>query len=152
MKRGRPPKLTPEEQAIEKVAQEAVNAEMTTLKTALAVAETRLKAVGAPKFKTPQERSHWVEEKKQALVPHALADVEIALKTGSISQRERARKDVLDMTGHSQGEQLGPQTPLIMIVQGEGRLPWVRKVSDGTVVDAEIVSEERRGLRAKNQK
>lgn len=83
-------------------------------------------------FSDPKEREKWVEDKKQELLPLALADVEYSLKLGDQQERERARREVLDMTGHGKREGGGGSTsPLIMLVGVSGNPaenPWVRRV------------------------
>lgn len=91
----------------------------------------RMKYVNLPEFRDAKERETWVENKKQELVPLAIADLEIQLKLGDTQEREKARKEVLDMTGHSKREGAGSTSPLIMLVGVTGNLadnPWVRKV------------------------
>lgn len=104
----------------------------------MAKAVTRHKARMAfakvPEFADAKERERWVENKKEELVPLALADVEFSLKLGDAQEREKARKEVLDMTGHGKRDTGGGSTsPLIILAGITGNLadnPWVRKVID----------------------
>lgn len=116
------------------------DAELEVVSRRIAAASTRHKArmayVKTPEtFVDPKEREKWIEDKKQELVPIALADIEFSLKLGDQQEREKARKDVLDMTGHGKRDGGGGSTsPLIILAGVTGNLgdnPWVRRV-DGT--------------------
>lgn len=112
--------------------------ELAEVTTRIARAETRHKArmdyLKVPEFNDPKERDRWIEDKKQALIPLALADVEYSLKLGDQQERERARKEVLDMTGHGKREGGGGSTsPLIVLMGVSGNLaenPWVRHAAE----------------------
>lgn len=101
----------------------------------------RMEAVEKATFRDVKERDAWVEKKKRDLVVPALTDVELALRHGSSREREVARKEVLEMTGHARPEGNGVfSQPLIVIAGLENmtRLPWAREVKAIThVVDAE---------------
>lgn len=93
----------------------------------------RVKFVQMPfSFANEKEQDAWIEAKKRALVPLALADVEYSLKLGDQQEREKARKEVLDMTGHGKKEADGSKsTPQIIIVGMNGQVadnPWIRKM------------------------
>ncbi len=93
--------------------------------------EARLKYLGdVPEFKDEKEKEQWIEAKKKALIPLALLDVEYALKLGDTAERERARREVLDMTGHGKRESQNQQNQPLIIISGlaDGGLPWVRRV------------------------
>lgn len=131
---------------------QAIASEMTEAETRIVKAATRHKArmkyVGMPtEWADDKEREKWIESKKRELIPFALAEVEYSLKLGDPSERERARKDVLDMTGHGKREPGGQGGPAQIVIVGmqAGGLPWVRRV-DGEgkelkVVDAQLIGE-----------
>jgi hypothetical protein len=118
----------------------------------IAKASTRHKArmayVKVPEFADAKEREKWVENKKSELVPLALADVEYALKLGDSQERERARKEVLEMTGHGRRDSGGGSTSPLIILTGvtgnPGDNPWIRRIdkdgkelpANATVIDA----------------
>lgn len=125
---------------------EADGEELAMVSSKIAQANTRHRA-RLQFTKTPESfvdektQEEWVEAKKKSLVPLALADVEYALKLGDAQEREKARKEVLDMTGHGRKEAgNAPTQPLIIITNGPGGLgqnPWVRQIDkDGKELPA----------------
>lgn len=115
--------------------------------TRIAKQETRFQArmayVKLPKFSDPKAREKWVEDKKQELVPLALADVEYSLRLGDQQEREKARREVLDMTGHGKRESGGGSTSPLIILTGitgaPGDNPWVRRLApDGKELPANV--------------
>lgn len=106
--------------------------------------KARMAYVKVPEFSDAKEREKWVENKKNELVPLALADVEFSLKLGDSQERERARKEVLEMTGHGKRDTGGGSTSPLIILTGvtgnPGDNPWVRRVDkDGKALPAQII-------------
>lgn len=125
--------------------------ELTEVANRITKAKTRHQArmayVKLPVFKDQKEIELHVEAKKMELLPLALADVEYQLKLGDAQEREKARKEVLDMTGHGkQDGKSGPSTPQIIII-GAGTdaqsLPWVRRVDPSTLPAGVTINEEK---------
>lgn len=124
--------------------------EMEEASSKIAKADTRHRARMAftktPEvFESEKVREEWIETKKQELVPLALADIEYSLKLGDQQEREKARKEVLDMTGHGKKESASQQTPLIIITgaPSSGQMPWVRRIgADGKELPAAVQTVE----------
>lgn len=84
------------------------------------------------------EAEEYVESKKVALLPQAIAEVEFQLKYGDSKERIDAARDVLRMNGMLNRDAPTGVAPTIIIDMGGKELPWKKKKE--VTVDAEVTS------------
>jgi hypothetical protein len=107
--------------------------------------KARKNYVKLPEFQNPDDRDAWVEQKKGELVPYALMDLEYAVTLGDSQEREKARKEILDITGH--GKAGAPQGQPMIIIHGfSGNpqdLPWVQRVEVPKLPPGKVTNEKK---------
>jgi hypothetical protein len=81
------------------------------------------------------DAEEYVEEKKVALLPQAMAEIEFQLKYGDNKERIDAARDVMRMNGMLNRDAPTGVAPTIIINMGDKKLPWQKKE---VTVDAQI--------------
>lgn len=94
--------------------------------------QMRKRYLNAPEKLNGAAAEEWADQKLVELLPEAVVDIEWDLKYGNDSERQAARKQVLDATGRGKREGGGGGTqPIIMLVGqgvGPGAQPWLQRV------------------------
>lgn len=92
--------------------------------------EAREALVPAPNL-TGAAAEEYVEEKKVALLPQALAEVEFQLRYGDNKERAEAARDVLRMNGMLNRDAPTGVAPTVIINMGDKQaLPWLKRKED----------------------
>lgn len=102
--------------------------------------QARLKALNVPEFADTEAAEQWADREMLMLLPLAVADVKADLQWGDDTQREKARRQVLDATGRGKRDgNANVGGPVIMIVgnaDGGGiQLPWAQRVASISTTD-----------------
>lgn len=111
-------------------------------------AKVRAELVPVPKIEGA-EAEEWAENKKVALLPAAIAEIEYQLKySGSDKARIEAARDVLDMNGMRKRDAPVAGGAVIFFNPGEGfKLPWKKQ----DVIDAKVVDNTQSASNAKSE-
>ena len=112
-------------------ASEAEREAKDALSFALARENARRAVVPAPNLEGGAAEEY-VEAKKVALLPVAMAEIETQLRFGDDKARMEAARDVMRMNGMLNRDAPTGVTPTIVINMGDKpQLPWLQRANDG---------------------
>jgi hypothetical protein len=113
------------------VASEAAEEAREKLSFALARENVRRELVPVPNLEGA-DAEEYIEKKKVALLPVAIAEIETQLRFGDDKARVEAARDVLRMNGMLNRDAPTGVTPTIVINMGEKpQLPWLQRKNEG---------------------